>query len=318
LIALSLQLAATDPALLLIDEVETGLEPHRLNRFLAEIETVSEAGTQVLMATHSPLAMEQLGVAQLAVVRSDACTTTVTYLPSDNPEHNFQGLARSSPTALLSRRVIVGEGATEVGFVEGLLSARGKAENVSAAMEGVSAANGADGGQAAGRALLLRRLGYDVALVVDNDDRSIDARVQAAETAGVLVVRWDEGNCLEKQLFNDVAQSALRDLFKLAVEIRRDEIGDEADPGEGLRNAVSSRLNGSPQLSGEDPSAWAVGPQDLPTVRAALGDAANRGKWFKRQSHGQRLGLLVADLPTEGEVLSQGIDRILKFAFPAN
>ena len=42
---------------------------------------------------------------------------------------------------------------------------------------------------AAARAKVYQELGVEAALLVDNDDRSVDKAVQAAEEAGVMVAR---------------------------------------------------------------------------------------------------------------------------------
>src|SRR3546814_15905471 len=75
---LALQLAAGNHnTVLVVDEVENGLDPHRLRHFLRHLSAAASSGDQVLVVTHSPLVLEQLAASQLAVVRSNAQTPTV-------------------------------------------------------------------------------------------------------------------------------------------------------------------------------------------------------------------------------------------------
>jgi predicted ATPase len=54
--------------IVLIDEVEYGLEPHRLVYLLNRLRK-SEEVSQIFVTTHSPVAVEQLEASDLAVVR---------------------------------------------------------------------------------------------------------------------------------------------------------------------------------------------------------------------------------------------------------
>jgi putative ATP-dependent endonuclease of OLD family len=72
----------------LIDEIEHGLEPHRISRLLSHLKTEKdeeEAKAQVFMTTHSPVVLQELSVAELNVVRRDRKTGQVTICPAKKP-----------------------------------------------------------------------------------------------------------------------------------------------------------------------------------------------------------------------------------------
>ena len=57
-------------AITLVDEVEHGLEPHRILHFLKALRLGEDNKGQVLMITHSPVVVTELEAKELRVVRS--------------------------------------------------------------------------------------------------------------------------------------------------------------------------------------------------------------------------------------------------------
>ena len=121
LLSLAIQNDLVDEgAITLIDEVEYGLEPHRLRRLLNLLRqgvTILEGAAQqynhgqVIMTTHSPVGVTHLKVDELRVVRNVSGTVNVYRLTS-----RLQSTVRSASEAFLGRKVIVCEGKTELGF----------------------------------------------------------------------------------------------------------------------------------------------------------------------------------------------------------
>ena len=106
---------STDPnKLILIDEVEYGLEPHRLVRFLEELGSKGD-GSQVFMSTHSPVVIQELNCQQLFVVHRDAVSHEVKQIDKD-----LQRFVRSSPEAFLAEAIICCEGKSELGLLRGI------------------------------------------------------------------------------------------------------------------------------------------------------------------------------------------------------
>ncbi|MGH7307236.1 MAG: ATP-dependent nuclease [Candidatus Rokuibacteriota bacterium] len=107
LVALALQwMAVTDGAIVLVDEVEHALEPHRLRHLLRVLKAAPGDGKgQVIFTTHSSVAVEEMAAEQLLAVRCDSGQTTARRLPSD-----LQALVRGSSEAFLARNVLVCEG----------------------------------------------------------------------------------------------------------------------------------------------------------------------------------------------------------------
>jgi putative ATP-dependent endonuclease of the OLD family len=288
-------------SIIAIDEVEHGLEPHRLVHLLQRLKTAAEQkDLQVILTTHSPVTVTALSASDLAVARAEAGTTTVRSVDADLD--TVQGTVRSAPAALLARRVVVAEGATEVGFVRQLCRdwdpGRLAKCGLTAATVGVAIVNGG-GASAAKRARTLRSLGYPCAALLDNDDRGIDAAVTAASTAGVEVLRWSHGHALEDEIVHVLTDEGLKDFVALAVERR----GEES-----VLATVANHLKVEP-LAGIDPIGWIDDDHDRAAVCRAVADAAagrrpceendDRGAkaddkaWFKREDGGEDLARLV-------------------------
>ena len=103
---------------ILIDELEYGLEPHRIIRLLDSLGAKDEMPpAQVIMTTHSPVVLRELSVEQLFAIRPSLDRHVL--LPvggGDLP----QSTIRSYPEAFLAPSIILCEGATEVGLLRGL------------------------------------------------------------------------------------------------------------------------------------------------------------------------------------------------------
>lgn len=301
-------------SIIAIDELEHGLEPHRLAHALRYLKRRAEAEElQVILTTHSPITVETLAAEDLAVVRIDSETTTCLAVPDDLD--NVQGAFRSAPSALLGRRVLVGEGATEVGLLRGLLrlwdEERLGGEEPLVSAIGTVIVNGGGGTQPTQRAQTFQRLGYPTLLLMDNDDRAVDTEAEAASTAGVTVERWSLGNALEDEIVQTLSADGLQALVNLAVELR----GEES-----VRAAVSSRL-GDKTITGTDISQWqAEAAADDATLRTAIAGAAKGKKdnaWFKREDAGEALAAVVVAHASglEATVLMQITERTRTFAF---
>lgn len=300
-------------SIIAMDEVEHGLEPHRLAQTLRRLKKRTDAGElQVIMTTHSPITVETLSAVDLVVVHTDgAGTTTCQPVPEDLD--NVQGTFRSAPDAILGRRVLVGEGATEVGFLRGLLRywdvEQLVADKPPAAAVGTVLVNGKGGTQPTQRAQNFQQLGHPTCMLVDNDDRTIDDSVAEAEAAGVLVHRWTVGNALEDEVIQTLPAAGLQAVVALAVDIK----GEES-----VQATVGANLEG-PALTGIAVSGWqAQVNADLDMMRTAIAAAAAKKEWFKREDRGEELAEVVIRHwgGLEATPLLKVIGDLRAFAYP--
>ncbi|MFG1892091.1 ATP-dependent endonuclease [Micromonospora sp. NPDC049051] len=283
--------AAIKGDILLIDEIEHGLDPHRLLHVLHRIKQRSAGSRgQVIISTHSPLAVQAMAATDICVVRSDAGRTEVRAVPADIAE--AQGTLRACPSAILARMVIVGEGKTETGILRQMIRTwndeRARDGKPSHAALGVAFLDGG-GNPAATRATIFQNLGVDAVLVVDNDDRSVDEPIAVAEKAGVDVVRWQADNSTEVEVIHTLDELALVALLELAADLKGpDAVVDH------VRAALPALPKSEDALMS---SAWSEAGYTTEVVRDAIcrvaggtGKNASSKAWFKREDAGERLG----------------------------
>lgn len=276
------QLAAGARSVAVVDELESGLEPHRAVRLLNYLLSDDDY-SQVIVTTHSPVIVEQAKIENLATVQSTGGNVTVTSLGGSSDA--MLRLRRARPSSLLARRVVVAEGKTEHGLLLECLEtwdAERDGEGLStSAGEGVAIQDAGGGTEVAPRAEALAGLGFAVAGFLDNDDRAVDAAVLDALIAGAAMIRWDENCCTEKQICSQLEADGLSSFIKQGVA-RRDSEQTVLDD----LNSVS----GTPKVSSLEVKDWIAGGMTLQDARARVAAAAIARKWFKEVEGGRALG----------------------------
>lgn len=324
LTALAIQEAQLNSrSVVIVDEVEHALEPHRLryllNRLKQAVRANDAAGGpsfgQVFLSTHSPLTLEELQAGDLHVVRAGQTTSQVTRVPDafDSAAHvPPQAFVRSSAEALLARRIVVGEGKTEVGLFRALAVHWRKERDLSLAHLGTVPMLG--GGDAApGRAVGFARLGYPAALLLDSDKITPPALEEVA-AAGVTIVQWAGSCAIEERLALDLTAQGFHELVCLAVKCLGMDVARSAIP-----DLMGKHLpSGTGRLPGLGFNAWLeIDGIAIEDFRRAFGRAAHKGGWFKRIELGEQLGALVAKhlAAMEGTDFATKIKRLEKFSY---
>lgn len=263
--------STTQSKIILVDELEYGLEPHRIIRFLGALGAKeTEPPLQVFMSTHSPVVLQELNGNQLFITRPAGATHVV--LPvgtGDEP----QGTIRKHPAAFLAASILVCEGASEVGFVRGLdqhMTAKGQ-RSIGAAGTALVDGEGGEPNRPLMRAKAFAALGYRTALLRDADQPP-DAQSEAAFIArSGKVFAWRNGRSLEDELFLSVSDGAVDQLIERAVALHGASLVNEhiKSASENEQNLDTIRLEWLLQGIGID-------------GRRVLGRAArfDRG-WFK-------------------------------------
>ncbi|MDA8261838.1 MAG: AAA family ATPase [Actinomycetota bacterium] len=300
LASLAFQLeAAASESIVLVDEIERGLEPHRLMHLLAQLRDRACSGHgQVFLTTHSPLVVEA-APKSLFIMRCRHGTATIASVPSTVTNAvDPVPVIRSGPSSILARRVVVCEGKTEVGLCRSLARHWDSDAMVPRAVVGTVFRHGG-GSRAPLYADVLAGLGYPTALLIDDDlaqNKNKDAwtkNVEKARAAGVQVIRWEAGYSVEEQITAILPATGLQAFVALAKTFIEAE-----DPQRSLLDSVASQLvehlGSGVVLSGLDPNDWcSVLGCSMDEVRRALGRAAKKRGWFKDETRGERLGALL-------------------------
>lgn len=215
--------AASQASIVLSDELEYGLEPHRITRFLGSLGAKEAAPLQVFLTTHSPVALRELSGGQLFVLRIGPRGHEVRMVGIDN---DIQSTIRLYPEAFLASSVIVCEGASEIGLLRGLDLHQIEQGGVSLAALGVAMVDcgGGEPDRPYARAATLQSLGYRVMVVRDDDKKPTPAIEQTFLQNGGALVAYRAGRALEDELFGSLTPAACQRLIAYAYELHGDLI----------------------------------------------------------------------------------------------
>jgi hypothetical protein len=285
-------------AVLLIDEVEYGLEPHRIRRLLKKLnedrQLQQKEGKhdgsgqgQVLMTTHSPTAIMALPVINLRFVMSQNGVTTVKEVASTAADA-IQGIVRKLGHTLLARKIIVCEGKTEEALCrildDGWAASHG---GETFAFLGIVAASGEGRTAAPHAAAEFRRVGYEVAFFGDSDE-PIQPNREFLEQLGVKVVLWEGGMSTEERIATDLPLVFLQSIIDAAVALK-----GEAS----VLDSIGSKLQRNLSGVGRSINTWLL-ESDESAIRSAIGKTAKDKDWFKDLNAGNTLAqIAVKALP---------------------
>ncbi|MFA0999064.1 MULTISPECIES: ATP-dependent nuclease [Pseudomonas syringae group] len=272
----------------MIDEVEFGLEPHRIARLLKFLKTSPAADgvnqAQIFITTHSPVVICELKAEDIFSVRSSAGVTHVKSISAavqklDTAQRHLRG----APEAFLARRIVVGEGRTEQGIVRGLDSCWVERGKDSLAAQGVVAVNGSGKDSAPVIAEHLCDLGYEVLLLLDSDEPPNAAAMARALAKGASCLQWPGQYSTEERLFIDLPWDGVKAAVQYASECASTD-------------SILSGINKTLKALEIDQVGDLALPtsRDEPIFRLALGKTAKRESWFKDITRGEGLGEIIA------------------------
>ncbi len=296
----------------LFDEVEYGLEPHRVARLLRHLRRCGEGGMtgdegQTFLTSHSPVVIRELSVDDLFVVRADSGVIHVSSVNTGTLDAGrMQAYLRSVPEAFLARKVLVCEGKTECGLVRGLDDCWvNEANQDSFALLGIAIVDGGGKDKAPQVANALLSLGYDVALLLDSDKPPNAEALAQARQGGAVIIQWAGKHSTEERMFSDLPWPAIEKLISLAVESK----GEQS-----VVDCINNRQSGE-QMKFADWSSLLLEKNDSSDFRILLGATAKAYGWYKDISWGERLAKItyaaLADIKCKP--LSDGISQLRRW-----
>lgn len=298
--------AASQASIVLSDELEYGLEPHRIARFLGSLGAKEAAPLQAFLTTHSPVALRELSGNQLFVLRRSHHGHEVQMVGADN---DTQSTIRLYPEAFLAGSVIVCEGASEIGLLRGLDLYSVEHGMVSFAAQNIAMVDcgGGEPDRPYVRAAAFRSLGYRVMVVRDDDKKPTPAIEQAFLQGGGVVVAYRAGRALEDELFGSLTTAACQKLICYAYELHGDLIHEHLRTVSNNTltvQSVSEEIQNTNELS--------VSSREL------LGRAARLRKagWFKSISWMENVArtIVAPDLPQCDPGFKALVDKVSAWA----
>lgn len=209
---------SSEGTLLIIDEIETGLEPYRLKSLINTLRENHHSNGQVIATTHSPIAVSEAILDELMfITHKDGVTRAAQLYGKDLDRKFFQGEIRKNAESFLTKRLIVCEGKTEIGFVRALDSYLQETQNLRMAFYGVGPFLGG-GENVLTNAETLKSIGYDVVIFMDSDKESEEPKKQEAKAKGLEIIDWEKPYAIEQQIFKESTIDVANQLLKIAVE----------------------------------------------------------------------------------------------------
>lgn len=292
-------------SLILIDEVETGLEPYRICTLINELRNVSKTKGQIIMTTHSRSTICECNAEELLVMNCSNGIAKLQAFEDLTIKSSIQGMLRANPDAFLCKRLIVCEGKTEIGVLRACDSYLDNSSNVKFAHFGTSTALGNGGNSTFKLARVLKEYGYDVCILMDSDRDDEIAEKKALESEGIAVFSWDPGYSIEEQIFHDATSDVAEKMIMAAVEIKSFD-------------HVCAKMSGAfpdtKPYTIEGNSIKLNTPVTEETL-VRIGKIAKSEAWFKRIDFGQQIGEIIFDEYDEfvGKTFRCVIERLLQW-----
>lgn len=285
LLSLAIQMSLTQPSgIILIDEIEQGLEPDRVQHLVYVLSRYTDK--QIFITTHSSHVIVEILCNSLCIMRENH--TSLIHVKGC-----MQNVVRSNPEAFFAKKVIVCEGPTEIGIFRAINEYMLNNIGRSASHYGVRFANG--GGRNMDQYVRgFIGLGYQCCLFCDSDDDNINAQKKDFVAIGVEVVDCLPSNYLEKQVFADLPMAGVTELigiYRSIIVNEEDGLISEDDADKCIFDSVKSKsMNGRDTTYSQD---WACG--DSSDLREALAKASisKKNPWFKNQTRGMLMGRVI-------------------------
>lgn len=262
LLSMAIQLAlAKTGGIVLIDEIEQGLEPDRIVRVVRDMK--GRMNGQIILTTHSSYVLIEADYSQVYLFHQGA-DKLVAFTQEEQP------ILRSQPHAFFATSIICCEGKTEEGILRAfdtLLRSEG-----GFTVKGIAICNGGGGDKFYKQAISLRKLGYDVTVFADADVETLKHIQTKAQEQGVRLILCEEGLSIEEQLSQDLSWKDVCRLVELAINLNSN-----------LNILKSLDLKSINELKELDEIRQTE-------FRLNIGQQAKQQNWFKDISKGEALG----------------------------
>lgn len=189
-----------DASVVIIDEIERGLEPYRLRKLINNLHT---AAHQTFITTHSPVAISCASAAHLWYLDTSGHMGALPYA-------QISAQQRREPETFLAKLAVIAEGPTEVGFLHYLLTAAFKTDPLD---YGVRVCDGQ--GNSATLELLetLSSSGLAFAGLADNEGTHSGRWKVVKDALGDRLYQWPVG-CTEENVIAKIPTDRVIGLLK--------------------------------------------------------------------------------------------------------
>lgn len=272
ILSISLQyILASKGGIIQVDEIEQGLEPDRVQHLVSQLKKEIEG--QIFITTHSQNVITELSYDNLYLVKP-GCKKLIEF------EECLQNSLRAHPHAFFAKKILVCEGATEVGICRALNEFRIESGKSSAATEGVYFVDGRGHNQIE-YSKAFRKSEFSCAIFCDSDEVTMNKAKPGLRSLGVRIFDWEDENSTEQQIFKDLPWNSILELIELAKSLKPED-------SDSVKNSIEQKHN----------SLYSCPPdfsEDNTNIRQILGMVASskNQQWFKKLSYGISVGEII-------------------------
>lgn len=269
LLSIAIQAALADRSgIILIDEIEQGLEPDRVQHLVSALK--KNGSDQIFITTHSRNVIVELDANDLYILQKGSSSLI-------NVDDSLQGCIRSNPEAVFAKKLIICEGKTEFGICRAINNFLIEKRGINAAYKGIRFVYGG-GSSFFDYSQGFKSLNFDIIVFCDSDVKSINDRKVELKSNGINVIDCDSGFAIENQVFEDLPWQGIIELISYQeLKATSESVKDQ------IEHYFGNDLRGD----------WKE--NDNENIRKALGASAKKGEWFKRIDHGEFMGTIICN-----------------------
>ncbi len=262
--------------IVLIDEVEQGLEPDRVKHVIRNLMWKNQ--WQIILTTHAQWVVEDVECENLLRIKNEWWIVTGQFVPSTD---KFQMLIRRCPEAIYAKKVIVCEGKTELGICRAMDEYR-----IQNRLPSMSSKDTVyirwSWNESTETAKRIKEMWLKIALFCDSDvDATLRPSKQTLRDNDISIFDCDDGFCIEKHIINELPWAGIKELIQYRI----------SKQGWNVQSVFNDVNN---YYEWDLPTDWV--DRDTQEIRNALFAAATYKtatedkSWFKRIDHWIFLG----------------------------
>lgn len=261
--------------IMLVDEIEQGLEPDRIKQL---VRTLKEQPSQIFLTTHSREVVTELSANSLLLVLKENNGSKIEARRLGADHNRLQKAIRACPEAFFAKKVIVCEGATEIGICRAIDNWRITQDKEQMSFKDCAYVDG-NGNTLVERTQEIKQAGIRTALFCDSDDSAVNTKKDSLKSLGITIFDCEPDKCIEQQIFTNLPWDGVKDILKYVQSNFSDSFEatfsekpkipiDEWQESDSLRNNIVSEFK-------------------------AKADGGAGKKWFKVIHHAEKLGDIV-------------------------
>lgn len=275
LASIAIQSAIADEGgIVLIDEIEQGLEPDRTKQLVRTLK--EDFVGQVFITTHSRDVITEINSQCLRIVHRNEEIIKIAALKYDDDK--LKSLVRACPEAFFAKKIIVCEGKTEIGICRAIDRYRKDSKKALFSFKDCAYVLG-EGSSFAAYAEKLKEAEFEVAVFCDSEqDTTICPSKEKLKEKGIEIFDCDKNNFIEKQIFCDLPWQGVIDLLKYVMSVHN-------------KTEISIKSSVKAKFALNFPEDWMN--SDSIEMRIAISEASHKNEWFKRIDHGEYVGTVI-------------------------